>query len=103
MRELKQNYHINNDTRVLGSGQYGRVFHTCSTKDPNFQVAIKVLDKHKLVDQLDQLMEEVAILNKLDHPNIVKVIESFENKSSIFIVMELFSGVELFEYISNLE
>ena len=42
-------------------------------------------------------------MKKIDHGNIVKVVESFENKSTIFIVMELFTGVEIFEYISKQE
>ena len=41
-------------------------------------------------------------MKKIDHGNIVKVVESFENKSTIFIVMELFTGVEIFEYISKI-
>ena len=50
VHELKQNYIINDKTKVLGAGKYGRVFKTVSTKDKSIQVAIKVLDKHKLID-----------------------------------------------------
>lgn len=45
VRELKQNYHIDNKTRVLGTGAFGRVFHTYNKFDSKFEVAIKVLDK----------------------------------------------------------
>ena len=48
VHELKKNYVINNKTKVLGAGQFGRVFMTWRVKDENSKVAIKVLDKHKL-------------------------------------------------------
>ena len=45
VHELKQNYHIDSKTKVLGVGAFGRVFLTTNKHDKNFQVAIKVLDK----------------------------------------------------------
>ena len=45
-------------------------------------------------------MLEVEILKNLDHPNIVKIFEYFENNKHIFIVMEFLGGGELFQKIS---
>ena len=45
VHELKQNYHIDSKTKVLGVGAFGRVFLTTNKHDKNLQVAIKVLDK----------------------------------------------------------
>ena len=39
-------------------------------------------------DLLQMVNEEVKILAMLDHPNIVKYIESFEDDTNLFIVME---------------
>lgn len=36
---------------------------------------------------------------KLDHPNIVKIFEFFEDRRFIYIVMEFLDGGELFEKI----
>ena len=72
VHELKQNYFIDSKTKVLGVGAFGRVFHTTNKHNPDFQVAIKVLDKIKLRENIDCIMEEVAILHSLDHPNIVR-------------------------------
>jgi serine/threonine protein kinase len=36
----------------------------------------------------------------LDHPNIIKLVQVVDTTSDIYIVMELVSGGELFEYIS---
>ena len=89
---------------ILGEGSYGRV-QKCVNMYSGQINAVKIIDKlfFDSEEEIEKLNKKIEIMKKIDHPNIVKVIESFENKSSIFIVMELFSGVELFEYISNLE
>ena len=43
--QLKQNYKIGHDTQVLGAGSFGKVFLSQNINDPNFKVAIKVLNK----------------------------------------------------------
>ena len=102
VHELKQNYFIDKSTVILGSGAFGKVFKTKNKHDNNFQVAVKVLDKHKLDrdDTLQCLMEEVAILNTLDHPNICKYYETYDDQKSISLVMELISGGQLFDKIT---
>lgn len=44
---------------------------------------------------------ELSILRKLDHPNILKIFEVFEDKVNYFLVTEFCSGVELFETIQK--
>lgn len=39
------------------------------------------------------------MLKSLDHPNIVKYIETFENSDYLYIVTELCQGGELYDYI----
>lgn len=69
--------------------------------DPSAKVAIKVLDKHKLQEHIDQLMEEINILYKLDHPNIVNYFETYDDKKYLYLVMEYVKGMEMFDKISN--
>lgn len=45
VRQLKQNYSIDINTKVVGVGQYGKVFQTYNKHDKSLQVAIKVLEK----------------------------------------------------------
>ena len=44
---------------------------------------------------------EIAILKKLDHPNIIKIYETFEENKNYFLVTELCKGGELFEQIEK--
>ena len=46
-------------------------------------------------------MEEVAILNRLDHPNIVKYFETYDDAKYIYLVMEYISGSQLFDKITQ--
>ena len=53
------------------------------------EVAIKAIAKKRLdIDMIRHIQEEVKILNTLDHPNIIKYYEDFENDKFIFLVME---------------
>ena len=38
-------------------------------------------------------------MKKLDHPNIIKLFETFEDSRCIYLVMELCEGGELFDRI----
>ena len=59
------------------------------------------MNKAKLKDHLDAIMEEVQILTKLDHPNIVKYYETYNDEKYIYLVMEYIGGGELFDKIAS--
>lgn len=42
---------------------------------------------------------ELNIMNKLDHINILKVIDFYEDKENYYIVMDLCQGGDLFDYL----
>ena len=86
------NYDIDKNTKILGVGAFGKVFATHNKHETNFQVAIKVLNKHDLKDNIDCIIEEVGILNRLDHPNIVKYFETYDDKKYMYLVMEYIKG-----------
>ena len=60
-----------------------------------------MLDKAKLRDDIDCIMEEVSILHALDHPNIVKYYETYNDQKFIYLVMEYVTGTPLFEKITQ--
>ncbi len=49
------------------------------------------------------LQNEVDILKQVDHPNIVKFYDMYEDEKYIYIVMELLGGGELFDQIMTKE
>ena len=52
-------------------------------------VAIKIISKRKYDPKA--LQNEVTILKRLDHPNVVKLYDLFETKNSVYLVMEKLS------------
>lgn len=60
-----------------------------------------MINKKKLRGNIDILKEEVNILTKLDHPNIVKYYETYDDHKFLYLVMEYCSGGELFEKIAK--
>jgi serine/threonine protein kinase len=70
---------IDKNTKVIGQGQFGKVFATHNKHNKDLKVAIKVMNKKKLWDCLDAMEEEMAILVALDHPNIVKYYETYND------------------------
>jgi calcium-dependent protein kinase len=85
---------------VLGSGAFGKVFLSQSLHDENLYVAIKVLDKDKLKYDLELVRSEVNVLNKLDHPCIVKYFETYNDYKFIYLVMEYVKGKVLFKHLA---
>jgi serine/threonine protein kinase len=48
---------------------------------------------------LTMLIYEIEVLKQLNHPNIVRLYEVYEDSSQILMVMEKCDGRELFEEI----
>mmetsp|Transcript_3047 Transcript_3047/g.7287 ORF Transcript_3047/g.7287 Transcript_3047/m.7287 type:complete len:552 (-) Transcript_3047:150-1805(-) len=87
------------DDKVLGEGSYGTV-KKCTNTATGVARAVKSIHKHLLKARgLKQLEEEVGIMKVLDHPNILKLYESFEDPRRIYLILELCEGGELFDRI----
>lgn len=83
----------------LGTGLFGTVYK-CKHKKTGVIRAIKRIKKdHKNAKNIETLLKDVDILKTLDHPNIIKVYEYFQDESAVYIVTDLCSGGELFEHI----
>lgn len=68
------------------------------------RVAIKVFSKKKLTeDDKFSLRSEMEVLKFIDHPNIVRLIDAFEDERHVCFVMELMNGGELFDKILTLD
>lgn len=47
------------------------------------------------------LAENISFILQLDHPNVIKLIETIEDEEHIWLVLELCTGGELFEFVTN--
>jgi calcium-dependent protein kinase len=85
------------ETKKLGEGSYGSVSKGVH-KATSVVRAIKTIAKTK-VKHIERFKKEIAIMKIMDHPNIIKLFETFEDHHNIYLAMELCSGGELFDRI----
>lgn len=63
-----------------------------------------MIKKDKLLYQDDvRLRYEIDILRFLDHPNILRLYEVYEDKHNIYLVTELCDGKELYDDLAERE
>ena len=85
--------------KIMTTGHYGeirRVVHR-NTKEER---AVKVFRKDLTTLQANEkLKKEIEILKQVNHPNIIRIYEFFEEEKRLFVVLEKCQGGELFEEI----
>ena len=84
--------------KTLGTGSFGQV-RLAIHKATKQTRAVKIIPKSKV--DLKLLINEVNILSKLSHPNIMQIYEIFDDNTNIYIVSEYCKGGELFDIIST--
>ncbi|CAD8053988.1 unnamed protein product [Paramecium primaurelia] len=86
--------------KTLGFGTFGKVKMGIHEKSQE-KVAIKILEKDRIVETADveRVQREIHILKLVRHPHIIQLYEIIETPKHIFLVMEMISGGELFDYI----
>ena len=50
---------------------------------------------------MQRFKSEINILKKLDHPNILKLYEYFKDEKYVYLITELCTGGELFDYVER--
>jgi len=87
----------------IGSGSFGKVYKV--NHIPTNQLrAMKVISKETLQYQDDdkKFLKEIEILSQIDHPNILKVFEYYQDNENYYVITELCKGGELYEQIYEL-
>ena len=89
------------EPKVIGNGYFGTVRVAVLKNNPTKKFAVKTIFKEKIQKNLHLLKRELEILKTLDHPNIVKFYETYQDDKFFHFVMEYCSGGELLERIAD--
>ena len=97
---IKQNYTV---AEKIGSGSFGNVYKVIFIP-LNQARAMKVVSKDTLQYQDDdkKFLKEIEVLSQIDHPNILKVFEYYQDNESYYVITELCTGGELYDQIYQL-
>ncbi|KAL8445112.1 hypothetical protein Emag_005178 [Eimeria magna] len=91
--------HVYDVHEQLGQGKFSVVYRGVHVKTKE-QFAIKVIDKGKINrHERELLRSEMVILRLLNHPNVIRLKEMVDTKETLYIVMELVRGGELFDLV----
>ena len=83
--------------KELGSGTFGKVYEI-ENKETKKKYACKHITKKKICD-MNKFNNEINIMREINHPNIIKLYEIYEDQRHIDLVMEECLGGELFDRI----
>ena len=88
--------------KKIGEGSYGVVWKV-KHKKTNLIRAMKKIKKNikNRNDTTKDIINEIELLRKLDHPNIVKIFEFFNEPDGYYLITEFCSGGELFDEIKK--
>uniref|UniRef100_A0A672GG56 Serine/threonine-protein kinase DCLK2 n=1 Tax=Salarias fasciatus TaxID=181472 RepID=A0A672GG56_SALFA len=86
--------------RMLGDGNFA-VVRECVEHSTGREYALKIINKGKCRGKEHMIQNEVAILRRVKHPNIVLLIEEVDTYSELYLVMELVKGGDLFDAITS--
>ncbi|KFD63207.1 hypothetical protein M514_11121 [Trichuris suis] len=70
-------------------GAFSKVILAESKETPGYLVAIKCIQKKLLKGKEESMQNEINVLSRLRHPNIVRLIETLEDKANYYLVMDL--------------
>ena len=96
-------YQIYDELSSLGEGAYGQVKKVCLKNNKQTIRAMKIISKQNVIEgELEKLFEEIEILRKLEHPNIMKIYEYFIDENNIYIISEFCDSGDLLGKLNKL-
>lgn len=86
--------------RILGVGTFGKVW-LVSHKKTGKAYALKMLDKREIIGhhQVEGVIREKNIMSSIDHPFVVNLVSTFQDERSLYMLIDLVQGGELFSVI----
>lgn len=99
-KELSPRYVIQEQ---IGEGAFSKVFKAIDLENNHVQVAIKIIEKKSMNKaQIESVLKEVSIMRRLNHPNIVQILDFINTPTRTFLILELLAGGEIFNKIVEL-
>ena len=99
-RNIKETYKIEG---TIGKGSFA-IVKRAKNRATQERFAVKIMSKKKMTkEDLINMENEIEIFKQVDHPNIVKLIDVFEDEGHWCLVMEYMEGGELFDQILQKE
>eukprot|EP01126_Amoeba_proteus_P061761 TRINITY_DN8320_c0_g1_i1.p1 TRINITY_DN8320_c0_g1~~TRINITY_DN8320_c0_g1_i1.p1 ORF type:complete len:290 (+),score=41.23 TRINITY_DN8320_c0_g1_i1:129-998(+) len=90
---------------VIGQGGMATVRLGVYTEGKNVgtQVAVKIINKEKLVNEREKtsVAREITIMKLLHHPNILHLHDLLESEEKIYLVLDYYAGGDLYRHIST--
>ena len=87
----------------IGQGNFGLV-RKCIEKNTGKEYAVKIMDKNKIKkNDLQFIIQERNYMILIKHPNIVSLVQDFEDENFIYFVMEYFKGGDLAKYMKRIK
>ena len=106
-QDLSKNFHpvksfLSNFKKInlLGKGSFGEVFTAEEIKTGEV-FAVKQISLHKKKVKYENIITEIHLLKQVNHPNIVKYYNYYEDDDNIYIIMEYLSGNTLQNFIDE--
>uniref|UniRef100_A0AAQ5ZKI0 Protein kinase domain-containing protein n=1 Tax=Amphiprion ocellaris TaxID=80972 RepID=A0AAQ5ZKI0_AMPOC len=97
LQDIERCYEIG---RVMGDGNFA-VVRECRRRDNGQTLALKVVERSKLIGREHMMQNELSLLGSLCHPRVVRLFAHHHTHTHSYLVMELVSGGDLFEAISD--
>ena len=84
----------------LGEGSFGKVFKAREISTGRI-LAVKKMSINHSEKKYSNIIKEINLLKHLDHPNIVKYYDYFEEEDYIYLMMEYLEGGTLRQYMKE--
>ena len=101
-RECNKYDFINENKSPLGKGAFGEVWKVTHENSQKVY-CIKILIKRDIFEQklINQINKEISIMYNVNHPYSVKLVNHFEDNEKLYLIMELASNGNLYNFIQK--
>jgi doublecortin-like kinase 1/2 len=84
------NYEIGN---VIGEGNFA-VVRECTDINTGLKFALKIIDLRKCKGKEFMIENELKILRKIKHTNIIKLVEEYRSEYHFYLIIELIRVID---------